>query len=59
MDVDKVRRATEMLYNLNANLSGYYIVQKKSMSYRDVSYVNECLGRVVKLLREADDEVKP
>jgi hypothetical protein len=56
MDVDKVRRATEMLYNLNCLISIDCFIKKARPSLKDMEGLNESIGRIIMLLREADDE---
>ena len=49
----------EMLYTINAGISGYNIVEKKAIGYHDVIFLNQRLGEVIKKIRsEREDNEK-
>ena len=56
VSVEEVKAQIERLYNLNANISARYIAMKLKVTDKDISFINDEIGSIIKELRNITDK---
>lgn len=54
-EMKEVKVQIEKLYNLNANISLRFIAMKEKVTDREISFINQEIGDIIKKLREITD----